>query len=57
MASIAKIKRDLERHRDRIGKERDKLRDAISDWEELERACSEAYDDIHCAIDRLSELA
>ncbi len=39
-----------------IGKERDKLREAISDMESLEECCTTAYDNIQYAIDALSEL-
>ncbi len=39
-----------------LGEERDKLYAVISEMQELEAACSDAYDSIEYAIERLSEL-
>jgi predicted nucleic acid-binding Zn-ribbon protein len=54
---VQTIKKALEKHRDRIGKERDALRDLESEITDLKETCERAYDDINCAIDALSELA
>ncbi len=47
----------LEKRRTAIGVERDKLRDLISDVEDLAETCDRAYDDLQNAIQALSELA
>ncbi len=48
--------KQIERRQKAIGAERDKLREMISELEELESTCSDAYDNLQYAIDRLSEL-
>jgi hypothetical protein len=48
--------KQIERRQKAIGAERDKLRAMISELEELESTCSDAYDNLQYAIDRLSEL-
>ena len=49
--------KQLEKHHMAVGAERDKLRETISQMEELEECCSRAHDDLQNAIDALSELA
>ena len=46
----------LEKRKISIGKERDKLREFISDYEELAEHCDQAYDAIQSAIYSLSQL-
>lgn len=55
--NVKKIIEQIEVRRKAIGIERDKLRDAVSEMEELEECCSRAYDDLTNAIDALSELS
>ncbi len=57
MASIKQIIKQLERRRDAIGKERDKLRELLSEWADLADTCDSAYEDIDRAIDALSQYA
>ncbi len=45
----------LEKRRDAIGTERDKLRELISEWEDLADSCDIAYDCVNRAIRALSE--
>lgn len=40
----------------RIGKERDRIRDMLNDFDELHGHCDEAMDDIERAIESLSRL-
>lgn len=54
---VQTILKVLEKHRERIGKERDSLRDLEGEITDLKETCERAYDDISCAIDALSELA
>jgi hypothetical protein len=49
--------KQVEKHRDAIGKERDKLRELIGGAEDLAFASEEAMDALNSAIDSLSELA
>ena len=51
------IVRQLETTRDRIGKERDKLRRLIEELETLEDPTTSGLEDLQNAIDRLSEQA
>lgn len=46
----------LEKHRDRIGKERDALAETLDEMQALKENCDDAYDNITRAIDALSEL-
>jgi hypothetical protein len=46
----------LEKRKEAIGKERDKLRDFISEVEELAETCDRAHEDLTSAIDSLSCL-
>jgi len=54
---IATMIKQLEKHRDRIGKERDSLREFLDEVESLKETCDRAYEGIQCAIDALSEQA
>lgn len=49
--------KQLEKRQKAIGVERDKLREALGQMEELEECCQRAYDDLQNAIEALSELA
>jgi uncharacterized coiled-coil protein SlyX len=53
---ITALDRALARHQAEVAKVRDKLEDAISEWEDLRDGCREAYDDIQRARDALSRL-
>lgn len=46
----------LEKRKEAIGKERDKLRDIISEIEELAETCDLAHEDLTHAIESLSCL-
>jgi len=54
---ISTIIKQIEKRRDAVGKERDKLDDLISELEELRNCCERAWDDLQTARDALSELA
>ena len=49
--------RQIEKRRDAVGKERDKLDEAIADLEGLRDTCQRAWDCLQDARDALSELA
>jgi predicted nucleic acid-binding Zn-ribbon protein len=49
--------RQIERKRDEVGKLRDKIREMADEINALEECCERAWDDLHSAIDALSELA
>lgn len=51
------IIKQLEKHRDKIGKDRDTLAEYLDELVGLKESCDSAYDDIQRAIDSLSELA
>ena len=53
---VATIIKKIEVHKTRIAKERDQLRDLISELEGLNEICASAHDDLEYAIDKLSEL-
>ena len=57
MARIKQLIKQLEKRRDAIGKERDKLRELLSEWADLADTCDCAYEDIDHAIDSLSQYA
>ena len=54
--NIKTMIKEIEKRRDAIGKERDKLYDLINELEGLRDSCDRAYDDLYAAIDALSEL-
>jgi len=54
---LAMMIKQLEKHRDKIGKDRDALRDFLDEVESLKETCDRAYQDLECAIDALSEQA
>jgi prefoldin subunit 5 len=49
--------KQIEKRRDAIGKERDKLNEMISEMETLRDCCERAWDDLQTARDALSEHA
>lgn len=55
MKMISFIK-ELEKRKEAVGKERDKIEEAISDMEGLKDKCEEAYYFLEQAIDVLSEM-
>ncbi len=57
MTTIRQMIKQLETRRDAIGRERDKLRELLSDWADLADNCDSAYEDIDHAIDALSQHA
>lgn len=56
MLQINKWIAQLTKRQAALAKERDKLRQAIADMEDLEEVCKDACDSLDCAIARLSEL-
>jgi hypothetical protein len=54
---ISTMIKAIEKRRDAVGKERDKLDDMILELECLRECCARAYDDLGHARDALSELA
>lgn len=57
MMKLATMIKQLEKHRDKIGKDRDALRDFLDEVESLKETCDRAYEDLQCAIEALSEQA
>ena len=57
MMKLATMIKQLEKHRDKIGKDRDALRDFEAEVENLRETCERAYEDLQCAIEALSEQA
>lgn len=55
--NIKKLIKELNARKKAIGKERDRLRNIISEFEDLENVCEVAFQDIESAIETLSELA
>ena len=55
--TFARIIKQLEKRRDAVGKERDKLGNLIAELDGLRDSCNRAYDDMQHAIDALSEHA
>ena len=49
--------REIEKRRDAVGAERDKLDYLIAELEGLKSSCERAWDDLQSARDALSELA
>lgn len=49
--------KQLEVHRDRVGIERDRLRETMAEMEGLSENCERAAENLQSAIDALSELA
>ena len=47
----------LEKRRDAVGKERDRIRAILDDYEDLAQHCEVAYERLQETIDILSELA
>ena len=57
MMKLATMIKQLEKHRERIGKDRDALREFQDEVESLRETCERAYEDLSCAIEALSEQA
>lgn len=55
MKTRATIQRLVKKHTDRIAKERDALRDLISDAEDIVDNCDQAIENLESAVDKLSE--
>ena len=51
-----KLIKELDAHKKSIGNTRDKLRDTMSEFKELENVCDRAFEDITSAIEALSEF-
>ena len=51
------IVKQLEKHRDKIGAERDRLREMQSEIEELLEPCQEGIEALDAAISHFSEVA
>lgn len=54
---ISTMIKQIEKRRDAVGKERDRLDDLIGELEGLRDSCDRAWDDLQSARDALSELA
>ena len=54
---LSAIVRQIDKRRDAVGKERDRLDDMIGDLEALRETCNEAWDCLQRARDALSEQA
>jgi hypothetical protein len=54
---FASCVKELERRRTALGKERDKLRALVDEYEALKDSADDAYDNLTYAIQRLSEYA
>lgn len=54
--TVSALKKQIEASKRRIAKERDLLRDYISEVEEIAENCDEAVDDLERAADALSDL-
>jgi hypothetical protein len=54
---ISTMMKAIDKRRDAVGKERDKLDDMIGELEGLRECCDRAHDDLQHARDALSELA
>ena len=54
---ISTMLKNIEKRRDAVGKERDRLDSMISDLEGLRDCCDTAWEDLQHARDALSELA
>ena len=55
--TFARMIKLIEKRRDAVGKERDKLYDLIQELSMLHERCEKAYDDLEYAIEALSEHA
>ena len=53
---IRRLERDLKKCSDRIAKERNRLRELVSEYQSIEESCDDALDMIERAADKLSEL-
>jgi septal ring factor EnvC (AmiA/AmiB activator) len=53
---INSIRKQIEKHKNVIAKERDALRDLINEIDSLEEDCREAVDSLEYAADALSRL-
>ena len=51
-----KIMKEIDKHMAAVAKERDELDNFISKLEELKENCTNAWEDLQCARDSLSEL-
>jgi hypothetical protein len=56
-ATIRSARVQLRRRLKAVAIERDKLRDIISDYEDLVNSCDDAVDALHTAIEALSRYA
>lgn len=54
---ISTMIKQIEKRRDAVGKERDRLDDLIGELEGLRDSCDRAWADLQSARDALSELA
>jgi hypothetical protein len=54
---ISTMMKAIDKRREAVGKERDKLDDMIQELECLRECCERAYDDLGHAREALSELA
>ena len=55
--TIAKMIKEIEKRRDAVGKERDKLDTLLNEITNLRDSCEMAWHDLQSAIDSLSEHA
>ena len=55
--SFETMRSNLEKHRDKIAKDRDELRDLLEEWTAIVDTCDRAIEYIECAVESLSEYA
>lgn len=55
--ALRAARKELIKRIKRVGKERDELRALISDFQDLETSCSDAYESLESAIEALSRYA
>lgn len=54
--NMGSIKKDIERCKERLAKDRDALRELIAEAQDIEECASDAIDQLEYAADRLSEV-
>lgn len=56
VARVKTLLRKMNQSKLRIAAERDKLRDLVSEFQDIEQSCEDAVQELESAADRLSEL-
>jgi predicted nucleic acid-binding Zn-ribbon protein len=55
--TLSSLTKRIEKLRDRIGKDRDALRELLDEAEALEESCRDVYESLDYSVQRLSEYA